>query len=581
LLSLSSVIRCLPVAGLLLLTGCPSDPDDVVEAVEAVEASAGTTLSFVDVAAEAGLDFFSSGGGEVKNHLLESTGSGVAIGDVDGDGREDVFLTTQQPTDAWLRGERPYANALFRNREDGSFENISDGSGVDLAAWSCGAYFADVDNDGNLDLFVTTHGQNRLYRGRGDGTFEDITSIAGVAGDVTDWSASAAFGDLDGDGNLDLYVTNYAVYDLADPPFDGQPTAWRGLQVFRGPIGLEPQRDRLYRGHGDGTFEDISEASGIYTRPALFGLGVTFADFDEDGDADIYVANDSTDNFLWRNDGDFRFHEIGTLAGVATNEDAKQQAGMGTDTGDFDGDGKLDLIVTNFSHDWNTLYRNLGRGMFEDITFEAGFQSSYLPLAWGVQSFDADLDGHLDLFIANGHIYPQIDTAPQLGIGYHELNLLYRNRGDGHFDDLGLHAGPGMQILESTRGAANFDFDRDGDLDLLLTNLDGSPNLLRNDLPAGPAWIAVRLEGERSPRDGTGARLIVTVGDRSWLREANPYGSYLSSSTHEVFFGLADVERIDRLEIRWPSGSMQHFEDLEVGRRYRIHEERGITMESE
>ena len=560
------------VAIALAAAACGDDPSESPPAASPPDGeSTANALQFVDATADSGIDYFVSSGGEDKKHLLESTGSGVGVADVDGDGLEDVYLTTQQPTDAWLRGERPLANALYRNRGDGTFEDIAARAGVDLRAWSCGAYFADVDNDGDADLFVTAWGSNVFYRNRGDGTYQEDTARAGLGGGAADWSAGAAFGDLDGDGDLDLYVANYAEYDLASPPFDGAFTDYKGIQVFRGPLGFVAQADRVYRNRGNGTFEEIADTAGFRSRAPLFGLGVVFLDDDDDGDLDVYVANDSTDNFLFRNEGDFTFREIGTLAGVATNEDAKQQAGMGTDAGDIDGDGRIDLVVTNFSHDWNTIYRNLGGGSFRDVTFESGLQDTYLPLAWGVKLFDADGDGDLDLFVANGHIYPWIDDAPQLGTTYRQANLLYRNRGDGTFEDVGARAGSGLALIEGTRGTAAFDSDGDGDLDLLLTNLDGPARLLRNESRQGVS-TRFMLEGVDSPRDGTGARLTATIGSTRVVRVANPFGSYLSTGTRDVHVGSGESRTIDVLEVRWPSGRRDRFENVAAGERYRLRE---------
>jgi len=538
-------------------------------------------VTFVDVAAESGLDRVAHAGNLDKHHLLESTGSGVAVADYDGDGDEDLYLPTQQTTNDWLAGRRPAANALYRNDGDGTFTEVGREAGVALEAWSAGAYFVDVDNDGDKDLFVTAWGPNVLYRNDGDGTFTDVTAVAGVAGGEGDWSASAAFGDLDGDGDLDLYVTNYCEYDLRAPPYDGTPAVWRGIEVFRGPLGFTGQPDRLYRNDGDGTFTDVSRESGIQDHPALFGLGVVMSDVDGDGDLDIYVANDSTSNFLWRNEGDLRFENVALLAGVATNEDAKEQAGMGVDAADYDDDGRTDLFVTNFSHDWNTLYRNQGNGLFLDASFTAGLRDSYLPLAWGTRFFDFDNDGWLDLFVANGHIYPNVDDHPELKLGYRQENLLYRNGGDGTLANVVKLAGPGMAIVDGTRGAATTDIDRDGDLDLVLTNVDARPNLLRNDGGNRAGWLSVLLAGTDSPRDAVGATLELTAGGRVQHRQVNPFGSYQSQSSYAVHFGLGEATTVERLTIRWPSGHVETLDDLPARRFLTVTEGRGVTDERE
>jgi hypothetical protein len=533
------------------------------------------------VARESGVTLVSVCGDQRKSHLLESTGSGVAVADYDNDGDDDLYVATAQTTADWLAGRRPRANALYRNDGHGAFTDVAEKAGVALRAWSAGVYFADYDNDGDKDLFVTTWGPDVLYRNEGDETFTDVTERAGVAGAENAWGASAAFGDLDGDGDLDLYVTNYSEYDLEHPPLGGNRTQWKGIAVYPGPVGFRGQSDVLYRNEGDGTFADVTRASGVddSTRP-LYGLGVVMSDLDDDRDLDIYVANDSCPNYLWRNDGGWRFSEVAALAGVATNEDAKEQAGMGVDAGDVDGDGRLDLIVTNFSHDWTTLYRNTGDLSFVDNTFVAGLQDTYLPLSWGVKMFDYDNDGWLDLFIANGHIYPEVDDHPHLNTTYRQANLLFRNRGQGVFDNVSDSAGPGLAIVEGSRGLAVTDFDRDGDLDVVLSRLDGPPAVLRNDGGNRRSWASISLIGTRSNRDGVGARLILESGGRRQVREVNPFGSYESQGSYAVHFGLGDAPGIDRIVVLWPSGLEEQFLDLAARLFLTLTEGEGVPVES-
>jgi hypothetical protein len=534
-------------------------------------------VTFIDIAPEAGLTLSTRGGNEDKHHLLESTGTGVALADYDGDGDEDIYLTTSQTTDEWMAGKRPRANALYRNDGGGTFDDVAEEAGVDLRAWSAGAYFADYDNDGDKDLFVTTWGPNVLYRNDGDGTFTDVTAEAGVAGAEDAWTSSAGFGDLDGDGDLDLYVVNYCVYDLWDPPLGGALCIWNGLAVYAGPRGFIGQPDMLYRNNGDGTFTDISHDSGIFRDVPFYGLGVVMSDLDDDGDLDIFVANDSVANFLFRNDGEMRFQEIGAFANVATNEDAKDQAGMGTDAADFDGDGRIDLIVTNFSHECNTVHRNEGNLFFTDATFEVGFRDSFLKLVWGVKFFDYDNDAWLDVYAANGHIYTEVDGEARLNTSYKQVNSLYRNLGGGKFEDVTEVSGPGLAIAECSRGVAVFDVDRDGDRDLLVTNLDSTPSLLRNDGGDRRSWVSFLLRGVRSNRDAVGARLTVETGDHVQVRDANPFGSYQSNSSYEVHFGLAEAETVDRLSIVWPSGESEELTDLPARMFYEITEGQGVT----
>jgi len=557
-------------AGLSAILGC-SEPTPV-----GVPAAVDDAVYFHDVAPEVGADLVTVCGNPDKRHLLETLGSGVAIADYDGDGDLDIYIATSQTRDAWLDGSKPTANALYRNNGDGSFTDVASEAGVALREWSLGAYFTDYDNDGDKDLFVTCWGPNVLYRNDGDGTFTDVTREAGVAG-PGGWSASAAFGDLDLDGDLDLYVTNYGKYDLHDPPFGNAMQTWRGVSVFMGPVGLVGEPDEFYRNDGDGTFADVAAAAGIddVTNP-LYGLGVVMSDLDLDGDLDIFVANDTGSNYLWRNDGGLRFRDVALGAGVATDENAREQSGMGTDAADYDGDGLFDLVVTNFSHDFNTLHRNHGELEFTDTTYEAGFKDSYTHLVWGTKFFDYDNDGWLDLFMANGHIYPALNRHTQTNSTYKQKNTLYRNRGDGTFDNRTDHAGSGLALVESTRGMAVADLDADGDLDMVLTNIDAVPNILINEGGNAASWFAVTLVGTESNRDAVGARVELVAGGRTQLREVNPFGSFLSQSDYALHFGLGDVARVERLTVRWPSGTTEEFHDLEARRRLVIVEGLGI-----
>jgi hypothetical protein len=528
-----------------------------------------------------GIDLVTVQGDQDKSFILESTGSGAAAADFDGDGDEDIYVATAQTTEEWRAGRRPRANALYRNNGDGTFTDVAEPAGVALRAWSSGAYFVDYDADGDKDLFVTTWGPNALYRNDGDGTFTDVTEGAGVAGAADGWSTSAAFGDLDGDSDLDLFVANYCDYDLIDPPFGGKKVVWKGIVVYLGPLGLTAQADLLYRNNGDGTFTDVSKESGVTDLPRQFyALGVVMADFDRDGRLDVYVANDSRPNLLWHNDGGLRFSDISAQAGVATNEDAKEQAGMGTDAADFDGDGQLDLVVTNFSHDWNTMYRNRGSMFFLDDTFKAGFRGSYMKLVWGVKFFDYDNDGWLDVMTVNGHVYPQVDDAPHLNTTFHQPNSLYRNNGDATFEERNESAGPGLAIEESSRGLVVLDYDRDGALDVLVTNMDAAPNLLHNEGNEN-AWIALELKANGANRDAIGAWVELTTGDRTQVRQVNPFGSYQSQSTYRQHFGLGDRERVDHVLIRWTSGASEELTDLDARRFYTVTEGRGVTAAAE
>jgi hypothetical protein len=538
------------------------------------------SIRFVDEAEQFGIDVESTNGGARKNHIVEAIGSGIAIADYDLDGDDDVYVATAQTSSDWTTGKRPNANSLYRNNDDGTFTEVAADSGVALRAWSNGVYFVDYDNDGDRDLFVTCWGSNVLYRNEGDGTFADVTSQAGVAGDPEWWSSGAAFGDLDLDGDLDLYVTNYLKYDLSDPAYSDK-VVWKQIVVLRGPHGYTAQPDVLYRNNGDGTFTDVSEPAGLLKRNRdSYGLAVAMSDLDEDGDPDIYVANDSHANFLWRNDGEFNFTDVAVMSGVATNEDAKEQAGMGVDIADYDGDLDFDVVVTNFSNDWNTLYNNLGHFQFQDETFRAGFRDSYMNLVWGTKFFDYDNDGWLDVFMANGHIYPEVDDHEHLNTTYRQQNSLYRNQRDGTFENVSDTTGPGMQIVDVTRGLALTDIDHNGSLDLLLTNLDGRPNVLLNNGNAN-GWIRFRLQGTTSNRDAVGARLTITAGDRTRVAEVSPFGSFLSQGSYDVHFGLDELDGIDQLTITWPGGDSEDIGALEGRRLYSIVQGRGVVPESD
>ncbi len=564
------------VAGIGLWTGCGapepegglgagSDPARI--ATQAPTPGAG--VRFLDFTASSGIDFAHVSGDAEQRYIVETMGGGAAFLDYDGDGYLDLYLVNgtrrdAPPTEAISR--------LYRNRANGAgrriFADVTEAAGVGGRGWGMGCTTADYDNDGDVDVYVTYWGSNRLYRNRGDGGFDEVAKMAGVAD--PGWGASAGFGDLDADGWLDLYVTNYLEFDLAAPPNEGRPcTGFKGLEGFCGPMGLPGQADVLYRNRGDG-FEDVSTATGV-GRQQLPGLGVVFADLDDDGDQDIYVANDSEPNLLWRNDGDWRLRESAPLAGVAYSEEGRSQAGMGVDVGDFDNDGRSDIYVTNFSEDVNTLYRNEGGGLFADATAAAAFGGSVRPLlGWSTAFFDADNDGWRDLFVANGHLYPQLEIHPP-GLRYPQPNQLYWNR-SGRYELAEAAAHPGLGAARVSRGAAFGDHDNDGDVDILVMNLNDVPTFLLNEGGNTNAWIGLDLEGLGSNRDGIGARIRVTAGARTQVREVRRAYGYLSAHDGRVLFGLGHGERVEEVEIRWPSGRLQRLHDLAARRYYRVRE---------
>jgi len=571
----SRTLGNLPAFLLLALSiGCEA-PAEAPPTPEPVKSN--PVAHFVDRAPELGIDAIMSCGNETKHHIIEILGSGLAVADYDNDGDLDFYVATGQSIEDWASGDHSRVNSLYRNDGERGFTEVAAEAGVALASWTSGPYFVDYDNDGDKDLFLTRLGPNVLYRNEGNGRFVDVSDESGL-GRNDEWSSSAAFGDLDGDGDLDLYVANYCKFDVHNPPFDGARVVWRGIEVLPGPQGLVPVLDRLYRNDGDGRFTDVSEVSGIHaTGQPRFGLGVVMSDLDADGDLEVYVANDSVKNSLWRNDGQLKFKEIATQAGVATNEDSRDQAGMGTDAADYDGDGNFDLVVTNFSHDFNTYYRNRGRMIFSDSTFEGRFRDSFEKLCWGIKFFDFDHDGWLDVFHANGHVYPEVNDHANLDTTFKQTNSLYRNLGGTTFENVSERAGPGLAIRESTRGVVLADLDRDGDLDLAMTNMEAPPTVLFNEAQVSGNWISFRLIGSVSNRDAIGARLRLEAGGRVQLREVNPFGSFQSQSDYSVHFGLGPADNIDRVTIRWPNGESEVLTDLAAGQFVTVTEGAGIT----
>ncbi|MFQ5700585.1 MAG: CRTAC1 family protein [Acidobacteriota bacterium] len=531
---------------------------------------------FTDVTAAAGLETVHLvSGGPSKDFIVETLGTGVAAFDYDGDGWQDLYFANGSRLGGYPAGKDPLP-WLFRNRGDGTFEDVTARAGLGRPFWGFGVAVGDFDNDGWTDLFVTAYGANKLYRNSGDGTFRDVSAAAGV--NDRRWGASAAFADFDADGLLDLYVANYVAFDPARVPRRGdkdRPCFYRGEMVMCGPTGLDGVVDILYRNRGDGTFEDVTARSGIRTDIGLFGLGVAAADYDEDGDVDIYVANDATPNQLYRNRGDGTFDEVGAMSGVAYGTDGAEQGSMGTSFGDVDGDGRLDLVVSNFSHQFYQVFRNAGDGFFEDVTYEVGLaQRTYLVLGWATQFFDYDNDGYLDLFFANGHVYSGVDRM-QIGSTYKEKNLLLHNTASGGrrvFVDESAVAGSGFNIANSHRAGGAWDFDRDGDEDLILTIIDGKPLLLRNNAGSAQAWIALRPVGTTSNRSGIGTRFILTAGDRRLVRYASGGGSFQWACDPKLTVGLGRARLVDTLEVVWPSGRRQTFRDLPAGAEYTLVE---------
>ncbi|MCY3746386.1 MAG: CRTAC1 family protein [Acidobacteria bacterium] len=517
----------------------------------AAAASAQPDIRFTEVAEASGIRFINMYGGvRSKDFILETTGSGAAFFDYDGDADLDLFLVNGSRLG--YDASQSLSNALFRNEGGGRFREVTGPAGLESYGWGQGAFVVDHENDGDLDLLVTRYGQNLFYRNRGDGTFEEVGEEVGLAD--PQWGTGAAFGDLDRDGVSDLVVVNYVDFLVEDTPRPGEEPYcfFRGLPVMCGPNGLTPAPALLYRGLPDGRFVRV-EGQAIGAE-RYFGLGVVFGDLDEDGDLDVYVANDQTPNNFYRNDTaarGFDFTDVGLSAGIAYNEDGRAQAGMGVDLGDYDNDGRLDIVVTNFSHDYNTIYRAVGGGWFLDESFAAGVaEPSYPYLGWGTGFRDLDRDGWLDLVVLNGHVYPEVEGGITES-DYAQRGLVFRNRTDGGFEEVPPTA---LEVPRVYRGAAFADYDDDGDTDLLATVMNGSPALFRNDTDTDAAWAGFRLVGRGSPRDGVGTRLELTGGGLTQVREARAAGSYLASSDPRVFFGLGDRDGPFRVRVRWLSG---------------------------
>ncbi len=522
---------------------------------------------FSDVSPESGLQAELLSGTPKKPYILESMTGGVGFIDYDRDGWPDLYLVNGGTLETMPEGDPTNRDRLYRNNRDGTFSDYTDATGIRSTRWGMGVAVADIDNNGHDDLYVTNFGPNYLYLNRGDGTFEETAGASGVSGN--EWSSSAAFADYDQDGDVDLYVANYLEFDPSDLPDDSQLCRYRGIRVQCGPRGMIPTADRLYRNLGAGRFEDVSDPSGIAAVPTSYGLGVAWCDVDNDGDLDAYVANDSTANFLFRNEGNGSFSEIALLSGVALSADGKEQAGMGVDCGDYDNDGWFDLVVTNFSEDYTTLYHNETTGTFLDVSYQSGLgEPTWSKLSWGVQFVDFDRDGFLDLVIADGHVYPEVDRH-DLGIRYRQPNSAFRNRGDGTFEFRDLTGG--RLAAHSSRGLASGDLDNDGAVDLVIANLDGRPSLLRGGASSG-AWLGVQLQGTVSNRSAIGARVTIKAGDIRQTREVRSGGSYLSQSDLRLHFGLGSSSVADSVWIRWPSGLEQVMASVPANQLLQIEE---------
>ena len=539
-------------------------------------------VSFVDVAREAGLtETVFYGGVEQVRYIVEANGCGVAFYDYDDDGWLDVFVLNGSRLDGFPDGAEP-TNRLYRNNRDGTFTDVTADSGLGRSGWANSVCIGDFDNDGHDDLFVTYWGQNVLYRNNGDGTFTDVTDDAGLGGFPDRWNAGATFIDYDRDGYLDLLVTNYVEVDLARLPLPGQGSncEWKGVPVFCGPRGMKGTKNYLYRNNRDGTFTDVSEDAGIHNPHGYYGMTAVVADLDDDGWTDVYVACDSTPSILYRNNHDGTFSDIAVESGVAYSDDGREQAGMGLALGDYDGDGGLDIVKTLFADEMPALYRNGGNGTFSDMSVVAGLHAVTHHVQWGVGLVDFDNDSWPDLFYSVGNLYPRVEQFNRR-YPYRGPRFLFRNMGDGTFTNITDGCGPGLTTAHSSRGCAFGDFDNDGDMDILVMNMNEPPSLIRADVATGNNWLKVKLTGVESNRTAIGARVDVSTGGRRQSQVVQSQSSYYSVNDLRLHFGLGKASKADEIRIRWPSGKREALQDVGANRVLYIEEGRGIVRTQE
>jgi len=540
-------------------------------------------IGFLNVARESGLNAKTIYGSEHKNkYLLETTGCGVAFYDYDNDGWLDIFLVNGTRLEGFPKGEEPISH-LFKNNRDGTFTDVTLKAGLAHSGWGQAVCIGDYDNDGFDDLFVTYFGKNVLYHNNGDGTFTNVSERAGVAGAKVRWGSGCAFVDYDRDGRLDLFVANYIDLDLATAPVpESGPCLYKGIMVACGPPGLNGGKNILYHNNGDGTFSDVSDAAGISGANGTYGLGVLTADFDNDGWPDIYVANDSTASALYQNKKNGKFVDVGLEAGCVLSPDGKPQAGMGVSAADYDLDGNLDIVKTNFAGDTPSLYHNRGNWNFEDATFTAGLGKHTQYLGWGCGFIDFDNDGWPDILLCNGHVYPEVEQL-KTEAGYAQRKLFYRNLRNGRFEDISTQLGLGISDPVAARGCAFGDFDNDGDVDVVVNPVNDYPQLLRCDSKLENNWLKVKTIGTKSNRSGIGARLkcVSRPSDEKDIHEqideVRSGGSYYSQNDLRVHFGLGNADKVQLLEIRWPSGQIDQLKNISANQLIFVKEGEGIV----
>jgi hypothetical protein len=534
-----------------------------------------SAFHFSDITATAGIQFQHTVSPD-KRYLIESMSGGVLLLDYDGDGWLDIYFTNSPSVDMALHGQKA-KSALYRNNQDGTFTDVTDKAGVGYPCWAMGGAVGDYNNDGRPDILVTCEEGMVLYRNNGDGTFTDVTRQA----HLTDprWSTGAAFGDYDGDGFVDLMVSRYTEFDLNHlPEFGAGATCrFRGIPVQCGLRGMKGLGDTLYHNNGDGTFTDVSKAAGVDDKSGYYGLGVVWSDFNDDGRPDLFVADDSTPNYLYRNDGNGHFTDVSYISGTAVSSDGGEMAGMGVAVCDFNHTGRFSIHVTNFEDQSNSLYRNDGNMTFTDVAYASHVGQVTIPyMGWGTGCADFDNDGWPDLFVVNGHVYPQVDSLVA-GAKYRQRKLVFLNQRDGTFADVSDSVGPAVAVPQPSRGAAFGDLDNDGRIDVVVENIDGSPMVLHSQGTGSSHWITFQMMGTRSNKLALGAKVRVVAGSFSQSDEVRSGGSYLSQNDLRLHFGLGSATKVDQVEVRWPSGSTEILQNLACDRFYIVKEGGGIV----